>query len=112
MKRWPLFSIAAISMVLINVRIISPSLRIDNTSLVLIGIATVTPLAALLPIKRTKLDCVAAFLIFEVFVGALPSSASSPADRGAGEFSASQLAPVAGGIFKERSSGKTSLPGQ
>jgi hypothetical protein len=99
-------------MVLINVRVISPSLRIDNTSLVLIGIATVTPLAAFLPIKRTKLDCVAAFLIFEVIVGAPPSSASSPADRGAGEFSASQLAPVAGGIFNERSSGKTSLQGQ
>jgi hypothetical protein len=54
MKRWPLFSIAGASLVLIVVRIIWPTLKIDNTSLILLGIATVALLVAFLPITHIK----------------------------------------------------------
>jgi uncharacterized protein YutE (UPF0331/DUF86 family) len=54
MKRWPLYTIAAVSLILIPVRMIWPLLRIDNTSLILLGIATVALLVALLPIKKIK----------------------------------------------------------
>jgi hypothetical protein len=54
MKRWPLFSISVASFVLVVVRMIWPTLRIDNTSLILVGIATLSLLVALLPIKRIK----------------------------------------------------------
>lgn len=54
MKRWPLYTIAVVSLLLIVVRMIWPLLRIDNTSLILLGVATVALLVALLPIKRIK----------------------------------------------------------
>src|SRR5262245_28137890 len=54
MKRWPLYIIAAVSLVLIPVRMIWPLLRIDNTSLILLAIATVALLVALLPITKIK----------------------------------------------------------
>jgi hypothetical protein len=54
MKRWPLFSIAGICLVLIVARVIWPELKIDSTSLILLGIATVALLVALLPITHIK----------------------------------------------------------
>ena len=54
MKRWPLFAVAACSLILIAVRIIWPLLKFDNTSLVLFGVAALAMLVAFLPIKRIK----------------------------------------------------------
>lgn len=54
MKRWPLFAIAGGSLSLIAARIIWPSLRFDNTSLILFGVAGLAILAAFLPLKRIK----------------------------------------------------------
>jgi uncharacterized protein YutE (UPF0331/DUF86 family) len=54
MKRWPLFAVAACSLILIAVRIIWPLIKLDNTSLVLFGVAALAMLVAFLPIKRIK----------------------------------------------------------
>jgi hypothetical protein len=54
MKRWPLFSIAALSIVLIGVRMIWPALKVDSTSLILLGVAAACTLVALLPITKFK----------------------------------------------------------
>lgn len=54
MNRWPLFAVAACSLILIAVRIIWPLLKFDNTSLVLFGVAALAMLVAFLPIKRIK----------------------------------------------------------
>lgn len=54
MQRWPLFGIAAGSLTLLVARIIWPSLRLDNTSLILFGVAGLAILVAFLPLKRVK----------------------------------------------------------
>jgi hypothetical protein len=54
MKRWPLFAIAACSLILIAVRIVWPLLKFDNTSVVLFAVAVLAVLVAFLPIKRLK----------------------------------------------------------
>jgi uncharacterized protein YutE (UPF0331/DUF86 family) len=54
MRRWPLFAIAGGSLSLIAARIIWPSLRFDNTSLILFGVAGLAILVAFLPLKRIK----------------------------------------------------------
>jgi uncharacterized protein YutE (UPF0331/DUF86 family) len=54
MKRWPLFALAGGSLSLIAARIIWPSLRFDNTSLILFGVAGIALLVAFLPLKRIK----------------------------------------------------------
>jgi hypothetical protein len=54
MQRWPLFAIAGGSLSLIVARIIWPSLRFDNTSLILFGVAGLAILVAFLPLKRVK----------------------------------------------------------
>jgi uncharacterized protein YutE (UPF0331/DUF86 family) len=54
MKRWPLFTVAASALTLIAVRMIWPSIKFDDTSLVLFGVAALALLVAFLPIKRIK----------------------------------------------------------
>lgn len=54
MKRWPLYAVSAMAVMLIGVRIKWPS-KLDNTGLVLLGIATLSILVAVLPIKKIKL---------------------------------------------------------
>jgi hypothetical protein len=54
MKRWPLFVVATGSLVLIAVRMIWTSLKFDDTSLILFGVAAIALLVSYLPIKRIK----------------------------------------------------------
>jgi hypothetical protein len=54
MKRWPLFVVATGSLVLIAVRMIWTSLKFDDTSLILFGVAAIALLVGYLPIKRIK----------------------------------------------------------
>jgi|SRR5450755_2072503 len=54
MKRWLLFIVAAGSVILVAARIIWLSLKFDDISLILFGVAALATIVAFLPIKRIK----------------------------------------------------------
>lgn len=55
MKRWPLFTIAAVAAVLVALRAVNPDLlHLDSVSLVLFGAGAVALLFCYLPMKRVK----------------------------------------------------------